>query len=117
MAEEAYRLDAVQAERAAWYPVAHRWVSSWQGEELAVVFEYRGADIAGLNAPAIAVSAPQVTPDPAVWAAPSGPDSYVEAEKEAFAEADPQTQAAIESLVAGVDDASPGHAGGTDEVV
>ena len=41
-AEAAYRLDATGAARAAWYPVAHRWTSGWDGHELAVVFEYRG---------------------------------------------------------------------------
>jgi proline racemase len=40
-AEEAYRLDADAAARAAWFPVAHRWASSWAGDELSVVFEYR----------------------------------------------------------------------------
>lgn len=59
MAEEAYRLDALQAERAAWYPVAHRWVSSWASEELSVVFEYRGSDVqpASMGSPAAAAAA------------------------------------------------------------
>ena len=41
-AEDAYRLDAQAAGRAAWYPVAHRWTTTWEGHELAVVFEFRG---------------------------------------------------------------------------
>jgi proline racemase len=42
-AEEAYRLDAEGAARAGWHPVAHRWSAAWDGQELAVVFELRGA--------------------------------------------------------------------------
>ena len=48
-AEGAYRADARQAAVAGWVPVAHRWSESWEGHELAVVFEQRSADV--LKAP------------------------------------------------------------------
>jgi trans-L-3-hydroxyproline dehydratase len=40
-AELAYQADARQAATSGWVPVAHRWSSTWDGHELAVVFEQR----------------------------------------------------------------------------
>jgi trans-L-3-hydroxyproline dehydratase len=54
-AEHAYRADARQAAVGGWIPVAHRWSESWEGVELAVVFQHRTAEV--LNAPAVAVAA------------------------------------------------------------
>lgn len=53
-AEHAYRADARQAAVAGWIPVAHRWSESWEGVELAVVFQHRTAE--ALRAPAVAVA-------------------------------------------------------------
>ncbi|MEA2621980.1 MAG: proline racemase [Chloroflexota bacterium] len=59
-AEQAYRLDAEAAERATWYPVAHRWASSWAGHELSVVFEFHGIDEDGTPTGfSVATSAPE----------------------------------------------------------
>lgn len=59
-AENAYRADARQAAVVGWTPVAHRWTESWDGHELAVVFELRATEV--LKAPAIAVG-PGAAPD------------------------------------------------------
>ena len=53
-AENAYRADARQAAVAGWIPVAHRWSETWEGVELAVVFQHRTAEV--LKAPAVAVA-------------------------------------------------------------
>jgi trans-L-3-hydroxyproline dehydratase len=53
-AENAYRADARQAAVAGWIPVAHRWSETWEGVELAVVFQHRTAEV--LRAPAVAVA-------------------------------------------------------------
>jgi len=67
-AEEAYRLDAETAEQQHWYPVAHRWSSSWAGEELSVVFEHRpdGGDGVTLQDEAPSPDAEAVAAEPAV---------------------------------------------------
>ena len=80
-AEGAYRADARQAAVAGWVPVAHRWTESWEGHELAVVFEQRTADV--LTAPTMAVggAAAAASPDMA------GRDA-VPAEVAAYADAD-----------------------------
>ncbi len=61
-AEEAYRQDAQSAARASWYPVAHRWTTTWDGHELAVVFELRGDNVTSdaVAAGATGTAEPQV---------------------------------------------------------
>jgi proline racemase len=50
-AEEAYRIDAAQAAKASWFPVAHRWVDDWNGSALSVVFELREGSLGATASP------------------------------------------------------------------
>ncbi len=50
-ADEAYRRDAAQAATAAWFPVAHRWTSDWQGHSLSVIYEHRGSPTKPMDGP------------------------------------------------------------------
>lgn len=70
-AEHAYRADARQAAVGGWIPVAHRWSETWEGVELAVVFQHRTADV--LNAPAVAVAPAAVATEGTVGAGEVGP--------------------------------------------
>ena len=55
-AETAYRADVQTARSAGWVPVAHRWRTEGDQQELAVVFELRGPASAAPPAPVIADS-------------------------------------------------------------
>ena len=65
-AENAYRADARQAAVAGWIPVAHRWSESWEGHELAVVFQHRTAEV--LKSPAVAVAGAAVAAEATLMA-------------------------------------------------
>ena len=80
-AETAYRADARQAAVAGWVPVAHRWTESWEGHELAVVFEMRAAEV--LNAPRVAGSAAAAAPEPGPQRKPDARTSKDEARADA----------------------------------
>lgn len=68
-AEEAYRIDAAQAAKASWFPVAHRWVDDWNGHALSVVFESREGAAPGATASAPAATS--LAARPSVEAQPS----------------------------------------------
>lgn len=109
-AEHAYRADARQAAVAGWIPVAHRWSESWEGVELAVVFQHRTAEV--LKAPAVAVAgaAAETSPPPSEHAA--SPDAIHGADEPVGAvmargtdgrtEAEPADAVALGAIAVGV---------------
>jgi proline racemase len=112
-AEEAYQLDAETAEQQQWYPVAHRWSSSWAGEELSVVFEHRpdggGAVTAAVQAPADERKAEAEEPGAEAAAEPTEAAAAPETEPPQAEEA-PETEPA--ETAEATHEAEPSEAGG-----
>jgi len=109
-AEGAYRADARQAAVSGWVPVAHRWTESWEGHELAVVFEQRTGEV--LRAPTMAVGGAA-----AAAASPGGDEHEAPAEVAAYADADQDAPVVLDDALPAAATADAAATGGADEDV
>ena len=109
-AEGAYRADSRQAAVSGWVPVAHRWTESWEGHELAVVFEQRAGEV--LRAPTMAVGGAA-----AAAASPGRDEREAPSEVAAYADADQDAPVVLDDALPAAATADAAATGGADQAV